>query len=166
MDLSPIDHRLLAALEDGLPLVPRPYAALARRAGLTEADCLGRLRHLVAAGVITRLGVIVRHRPLGYDANAMVVWDVEDGRVDDLGRAMAAEPGITLCYRRPRRPPVWPYNLFCMIHGRDRAVVEAAVPAMAGRLGIAGVPRAILFSRTCFTQRSARYARAMREATS
>jgi DNA-binding Lrp family transcriptional regulator len=158
MDLTATDRRLIAALEDGLSLVPRPYAALAARAGLSEADVLDRLRRLIDAGVITRFGVIVRHRPLGYRANAMVVWDVPDVSVGAVGRAMAAEPGVTLCYRRPRRPPVWPYNLFCMIHGRDRAEVESTVPVLAARLGIAEVPRAILFSRACFAQRNGRYA--------
>lgn len=158
MDLTAADRRLIAALEDGLPLVPRPYGVLAAHAGLTEAACLDRLARLIAAGIVTRFGVIVRHRPLGYRANAMVVWDIEDGRVAEVGRAMATEPGVTLCYRRPRRLPVWPYNLFCMIHGRDRARVVDAVPALANRLGIAGAPRAVLFSGACFTQRGARYA--------
>ncbi|MEX2650293.1 MAG: AsnC family transcriptional regulator [Alphaproteobacteria bacterium] len=158
MELNATDRRLIAALADGLPMVSRPYAALAGQVGLSEAACLERLERLIAGGVIARFGVIVRHRPLGYRANAMVVWDVPDDRVRAVGRAMAREPSVTLCYRRPRRPPAWPYNLFCMIHGRDRSVVEAEVAALADRLGLAVVPRAILFSRACFKQRAARYA--------
>ena len=165
MVLTDEDRRLIAALGDGLPLAPRPYAVLAARAGLDEPACLARLERLIEAGVITRFGVIVRHRALGYRANAMVVWDVADDTVAAIGSAMAAAPEVTLCYRRPRRPPAWPYNLFCMIHGRDRARVEAAVPTLADRLGIAGAPRAILFSRTCFVQRGARYDPALREAS-
>ena len=69
-------------------------------------------------------------------------------------------PCVTLCYQRPRRLPEWPYNLFCMVHGRDRGLVEAQVEQMAARLGLQDVPRAVLFSRRRFKQRGARYASA------
>jgi DNA-binding Lrp family transcriptional regulator len=156
MDLTATDRRLLAALEDGLPLHPAPYAALGAACGLGEAEVLDRLRRLTEGGVIRRLGVVVRHRPLGYRANAMVVWDVAESVVDEVGRAMARRPGVTLCYRRPRRP-TWPYTLFCMIHGRDRAAVAALIADLSAGLGLDSVERAILFSRTCFKQRGARY---------
>ena len=54
MALSAIERRLLAALEDGLPLAPRPYRALGERAGLGEAEVIESLRSLVARGVIRR----------------------------------------------------------------------------------------------------------------
>ena len=101
-------------------------------------------------GVIKRFGVVVRHRELGYRANAMCVWDVPDapdaGTVDALGEALAREPGVTLCYRRARALPEWPYNLFCMVHGRDRATSKPARRAR-GAHGLARFPSAVLFSR-------------------
>ena len=157
MDVSPTDRRLLGALEDGLALVARPYARLAAALGLSESDVITRLKRLIDEGVIRRFGVIVRHRELGYRANAMVVWDVPDETVSETGRKLAALPYITLCYRRPRRPPAWPYNLFCMIHGRDRAAVETLIEEATAHAGLAGRPRAVLFSRRRFKQRGARY---------
>jgi DNA-binding Lrp family transcriptional regulator len=151
---------LLAALQEGLPLVSRPYAELGRRAGLSEAEVIERIGRWTEAGVIKRFGVIVRHRTLGYRANAMVVWDVPDPRVGDIGRRMGGFPFVTLCYRRPRRGADWPYNLFCMIHGRDRATVEEQVEQLAAACGLADVPRAALFSRRCFKQRGALYRKA------
>jgi DNA-binding Lrp family transcriptional regulator len=158
MALSAVERRLLAALEDGLPLVPRPYLALGERLGLGEAEVLEVLRSLLGRGVIRRLGLIVRHRELGYCANAMTVWDVPDARVQDAAAALTELPYVTLCYRRPRRPPLWPYNLFCMIHGKDRTLVEAEIEEATAVAGLSGLPRAILFSRRCFKQRGARYA--------
>ncbi len=153
------DRLLLTAVQDGLPLVPRPYAELGQRVGLSEAEVAIRLTRWIESGVIKRLGVVVRHRPLGYRANAMVVWDVPDEQVGEIGRRMSACPGVTLCYRRPRRGEAWPYNLFCMIHGKDRAKVAAQVEALALALGLSAAPRAVLFSRRCFKQRGARYGR-------
>jgi DNA-binding Lrp family transcriptional regulator len=154
MELSPIEHRLLAAIEDGLPLVPRPYGAIGARIGLGEDVVIEMLGRLIEDGVIKRFGVVVRHRELGYRANAMVVWDVPEASVGDAGRRLAALPFVTLCYRRPRRLPGWPYNLFCMIHGRDRATVEAQIEELRARGG--NPPMDTLFSRRRFKQRGAR----------
>lgn len=158
MALSPSDARLIAALEEGLALSPRPFAALAAAAGMGEEEAIARLRALAAEGVIRRLGLIVRHHELGYRANAMVVWDVPDQRVDEVGAALGRTPGVSLCYRRPRRPPEWPYNLFTMIHGRDRGAVEGEVARLASALGLEGATRETLFSLRRFKQRGARYA--------
>jgi siroheme decarboxylase len=157
MDVTAQERALLAALADGLPLEPRPFAALGERLGLGEAEVLETLRGLGERGVVRRFGVVVRHHELGYRANAMVVWDVPDDRVDATGRTLATAPGVTLCYRRPRRPPDWPYNLFCMIHGRDREAVLRVVDRAAAAAGLASVPRAVLFSGRRFKQRGAAF---------
>lgn len=158
MALTRFDSLLLAAIEDGLPLESRPYARVAERLGATEEAVIGRLASLRQQGVIRRFGVIVRHRELGYTANAMTVWDVPDEQVAQTGRRVAEMTGVTLCYRRPRHEPDWPYNLFCMVHGRDRKTVEDAVERITRCAGLVGRPRAILFSRRRFKQRGARYA--------
>ena len=138
-------------------MVTRPYHALGERLGLAEADVIDGVRRLLDAGVVKRLGLVVRHRRLGYRSNAMVVWDIPNADVDAVGGRMGACDGVTLCYRRPRRPPRWPYNLFCMIHGKDRERVLAQVDAVARVCDIADRPRRVLFSRRCFRQRGARY---------
>jgi DNA-binding Lrp family transcriptional regulator len=151
------DRRVLAAIQGGLPLVSRPYAAVGARMGLAEAEVIARLARLQEAGVIRRFGVVVRHHEVGYGANAMVVWDVPDDAVTNLGRCLAEFDFITLCYRRPRRLPKWRYNLYCMIHGRDREEVLAHLEWMVNRCGLQDLPHAVLFSRRRFKQRGARY---------
>jgi len=155
--LDATDRRLLAAIQPGLPLVARPYADVAGRIGLTESEVIMRLNRLREIGVIRRFGVVVRHHEVGYGANAMVVWDVPDTQVRELGRCLAGFDFITLCYRRPRRLPQWRYNLYCMIHGRDREEVVANLEWMVNRCGLQGLPHAVLFSRRRFKQRGARY---------
>lgn len=155
--LSPLDRRLLAALEPGLAITARPYEALAAGAGTSEAEVIERLKGLQEEGTISRFGVVVRHRSLGYLANAMVVWDIPDEELQGAGRSLAALPFVTLCYRRPRRPPRWPYNLFCMIHGRDRDEVLEQIERAAAACRLTAFPRDVLFSRRGFKQRGARY---------
>jgi DNA-binding Lrp family transcriptional regulator len=157
MVVSDTERRLIAALQPGLPLTDRPYAAVAEAAGMSEDEVIEGIAALIERGVIKRFGIVVRHRELGYRANAMVVWDVPNDQVADIGRRMAESPAVTLCYRRPRRRPDWQYNLFCMIHGRDRGAVARQVEALARELDIAKVPREVLFSGRRFKQRGADY---------
>jgi DNA-binding Lrp family transcriptional regulator len=140
-------------------LVSRPFAEVGARLGMAEADVIARIERLRGAGVIKRMGVVVRHRRLGYEANAMVVWDAPDARVDILGKCFARFPFVTLCYQRPRRGARWPYNLFCMIHGKDRAAVLEKVAELTDACAVGEVRHQVLFSRRCFKQRGANYRR-------
>jgi siroheme decarboxylase len=155
--LSAPDLRLVEAVQTGFPLVPHPYAEIGARIGMSEDEVIERLAGLARAGVIRRMGVVVRHHELGYRANAMVVWDIPDERVAALGARIGAVDFVTLCYRRPRRPPDWPYNLFCMIHGRDREAVLANVAELIERCGLGDIQHEVLFSRRRFKQRGALY---------
>ena len=150
------DALLIRAIEGGLPLVERPFAAIGREIGLGEQQVIDRIGKLYADGDIKRFGIVVRHRELGYRANAMVVWDLPDEAVDRLGRSIGRMPFVTLSYRRPRRLPDWPYNLFTMIHGRDRTLVLEQLEQIKQRMGLGDAPCAILFSGRRFKQRGAR----------
>ncbi len=152
------DRALIRAIQNGLPLTRRPYARIGLELGMSEAEVIERIRRLQAAGAIKRFGVVVNHRALGFRANGMVVWDIPDDRVDAAARRLADMDCVTLCYRRPRRPPRWNYNLFTMVHGRDERTVRERIERMAREADLEDVPREVLFSRRCFKQRGARYA--------
>ena len=151
---DPDEKRLIAALQPGLELLPRPFARLGERVGMDEAEVQARIAAWLDEGLIKRFGVVVRHHELGYRANAMVVFDLPDAEVDRIGLQLAAEPSVTLCYRRRRSLPDWPCNLYCMVHGRSREDVQPVIE----RLGrIAGRPGQALFSTRRFKQCGARY---------
>lgn len=152
-----LDLALVYAVQGGLPFCARPYQAIAERIGLSEAEVIQRLTRLLESGDIRRLGVVVRHRELGYRANAMVVWDVPDRQVSEVGRLIGGQPFVTLCYRRPRRPPRWHYNLFSMIHGRSREGVRRNLEELIARCGLGEIEHAVLFSLQRFKQRGALY---------
>ena len=157
MVLSDADNRLIAAIQNGLPLAPRPWAEIGARLNMPETEVIERMEALQENGYIKRLGIVVRHHELGYNANAMVVWDVPDDRVQAVGDALGRQRCVTLCYQRPRRLPHWPYNLFCMIHGKDRQRVLDYIDQITGELGLQEIPREVLFSGRRFKQRGARY---------
>jgi DNA-binding Lrp family transcriptional regulator len=148
---------LIEAIQGGLPLVERPYGAVGARLGMSEQAVIARLRSMIDAGIIKRLGVVVRHHELGYRANAMVVWDVPEERVDRLGRQLGDIDCVTLCYQRPRRLPEWPYNLFCMVHGQNRNEVLDCIQRLVSVLGLDDIRHDVLFSGRRFKQCGARY---------
>jgi DNA-binding Lrp family transcriptional regulator len=152
---DPRDKAILAAIEDGLPLIERPYRAVADRLDLRQSEIIDRLDHMKTSGIVTRFGCVVRHEKLGYRSNAMAVWDVPDDRLDDVVESFARHPKVTLCYRRPRRLPVWPYNIFCMVHARSRRDAYAVIDEINLEADTGLLRQAVLFSKRCFKQRGA-----------
>jgi siroheme decarboxylase len=144
--LDDLDRRILVATQDGLPLCPRPYHALGDRLGTSAAEVMSRMKRMLANGVIRRLGAIPNHYALGYCANGMSVWDVRDADLPALGHEVGALDFVTHCYHRPRRPPSWRYNLFAMVHGRDRAEVETKIGRIAELLGDCASAHDVLYS--------------------
>lgn len=146
-DFDNIDRRIILATQGGLPLTPRPYHAVAERIGAPPDEVMRRMERMRARGVIRRIGAVPNHYAIGYRANAMAVWDVDDERVDELGELIGSMPFVSHCYRRVRRPPLWPYNLFVMVHGANRSEVEDKVAHVGALIGPAARARAILFSK-------------------
>jgi DNA-binding Lrp family transcriptional regulator len=144
--LDPIDRRIIAATQTGLPLVARPYHAIAEGLGLAPEDVMGRIRNLLDAGAIRRIGAVPNHYALGWKANGMSVWDVPDEHVAEAGRMVGALEFVSHCYRRPRHLPDWPYNLFAMVHGRGREEVDDKLTRIAAVLGDWDRGHDVLFS--------------------
>jgi DNA-binding Lrp family transcriptional regulator len=133
--IDQVDRRIIKATQAGLPLCINPYHAVAEEVGTSPEDVMARLRRMLAARIVRRIAAVPNHYRLGYVANGMSVWDVADEAVSDAGRGIGALDFVSHCYRRPRHPPLWPYNLFAMVHARSREEVEEQVSRIAGVLG-------------------------------
>lgn len=143
---DPTDRAIIAASQAGLPLVVRPFARLAAMVGIGENEVLFRMRAMTEKGIIRRIAAVPNHYALGLVANGMSVWDVDDISVERLGRQVGALDFVTHCYRRPRVEGVWPYNLFAMVHGRDRAEVLRKTAIIEDLLGQACRNHDVIFS--------------------
>jgi len=126
---------LIRVLQEGLPLVERPYAEIARRAGWNEEEALARLREWKEAGVLRRMSAYIRHQRAGYTANGMVVWDIPEDRLEETGGKMANSPMVSHCYAR-RRTDDFPFRLYTMIHGRESGEVYSEAERLAAEHGI------------------------------
>ena len=140
------DRRLIAAMQDGLPLVSRPYDTVGDQLGLGGQEVRDRLSRLIDCGVIRRIGAVPNHYALGLAANGMSVWDIDDVLIEAAGKTIGALEFVSHCYQRPRCLPVWPYNLFAMVHGVRRSEVEEKVAEIGRQLGPAARSHEILYS--------------------
>lgn len=144
--IDDIDRSLIVATQGGLPLVPRPYHAIAKQLGLPADEVMHRLKAMLETGIIRRIGAVPNHYAIGWTANGMTVWDVADEQVDQLGARIGALDFVTHCYRRPRALPAWPYNLFAMVHGASRDECSAKAGEIRRLLGEACRGNDILYS--------------------
>ncbi len=144
--LDEIDRRIMLATQEGLPVVARPFAAVAETVGIPVEEVIARFRFMQEQGIVRRIAAVPNHYKLGYTANGMTVWEVPLEVIDEAGRRLAALEYVSHCYRRPAKPPVWPYTLFAMVHAKDRAEVEARVAEMADLLDGLARSHTVLYS--------------------
>ncbi|MBL7077112.1 MAG: hypothetical protein ISS31_06555 [Kiritimatiellae bacterium] len=116
-DFSEQDKATVRALQGNLPLSEAPFDEAAAELGCDPEDLLSKLRTWSAQGVLRRVGVILRHRNMGFKANGMCVWKVDRDHALEAGRALASFPQVTHCYQRPRDPD-FDFDLYAMIHTR------------------------------------------------
>ena len=158
--LDRLDRALISTTQAGLPLVPRPFARVAEQIGSDAPTVISRLERLVETGAVRRIGAVPNHYRLGLRGNGMSVWDIDDAQVDALGEQLGALDFVSHCYRRPRRLPLWPYNLFAMVHGHDRAEVIKAAARLESIVSAHCRGHSVLFSDAILKKTGLRFFRA------
>lgn len=133
--LDVLDKKIIAALLDDFPLVSEPYRELAEKIGISEDELLGRLEKYRQSGEMRRMGAVLRHREVGYAANALCAWKVPTDRINEVAALMIADPAVSHCYERTAYPD-WPYNFYTMLHGHTRRECRAIASKLAHSTGL------------------------------
>lgn len=144
--IDQIDRQIIEVTQGGLPLVAEPYQQVAATVGIPAEELMQRMQRMLDNEIIRRIGLVPNHYTLGYKANGMTVWDLPDDKITQLGEQIGALDYVSHCYQRPRHQPLWNYNLFAMVHGRDREEVSAKVEKIAKLLGKNDRGHEILYS--------------------
>lgn len=154
MELDDLDKKIISRLQGDLPLQAEPFAAIAAEVGISESQLMQKIEAYLAAGVMRRLGTILRHHQAGYNANAMVGWAVPAEMVEKVGSVMASFSAASHVYLRPTYPD-WPYNLFTMLHGKTPDELEQVAGEISARTGISHYQ--LLYSTREFKKTSMKY---------
>lgn len=153
-----VERDIIRLIEKGLPLdTNRPFKKLAESAGISEEHLISGVADLVHQKKIKRFGIVMNNRKLGIDQNAMVTLKVPEEQIQKWGEKIAEYDFVTLCYQRAIVPGVWEYNLYFMIHGSDRSLVEKQIARVFSDLAITQDMSSVLFSQRCFKQKGASY---------
>jgi len=110
-----LEKAIVHLMQDDLPVCSRFFSPLAQQVGVDEATLLEKLGAWQASGVLRRVGLLLRHREIGFKANGMCCWDVPETEIQEMGRRVASFPEVTHCYERPRMD-IFPFRLYAMIH--------------------------------------------------
>ena len=154
MKFDNLDHEIINALSGNISGSLQPYKEIADRLGVDEEGVLDRIRGYSEAGLLRRMGAMIAHRVAGVEANGMVVWDVVEDRVEEIGEQLSGAPEVTHCYARPWNPE-WPYRLYTMVHARTREECERVAARLSTEVGVEKYK--LVFSTREFKKTSPRY---------
>lgn len=152
--LTDIEKKIIAAIQGDIEVSSRPYRQIAKSLDIPEKRLLEILQNLCDRGVIRRFGATIRHQKSGFTANAMIAWQVDEDRIESVGKIMAGFRQVSHCYRRNPTGD-WPYNLYTMVHARNEASCRETARKMAEKAGL--TEYALLFSRRELKKTSMQY---------
>ncbi|MGJ7458767.1 AsnC family transcriptional regulator [Halomonas sp. MA07-2] len=105
-ELDAADRRLINRLQDGLPLVEAPYAAVAAELELSEGELLYRLERLLETGVLSRFGPMYHAERLGGGLT-LAALAVPETDFEAVVATVNAFPEVAHNYRREHRLNMW-----------------------------------------------------------
>ncbi len=128
--LTPLHHKVIRHTQYDLPITREPFAKVVEELDISYETLFDTLNELQEAGVMRRFAAILNHRKAGFNANAMVVWDVDPQKGEEIGKKAAEFSAVSHCYLRPKYEN-WPYNLFTMVHGKTTEETNAIIESIA-----------------------------------
>lgn len=130
IELTPLHHSVIRKAQYDIDIVSEPFKEMVNELEISYEEFFKILNELQDAGVMRRFASILNHRRAGFNANAMVVWDVDKENGEDIGRKAAEFSAVSHCYLRPKYEN-WPYNLFTMIHGKTEEDTNQVIEDIA-----------------------------------
>ena len=130
IDLTPLHHEIIQRVQYDIDFISEPFAGIIKELNIDYNTFFNILQELQEAGVMRRFASILNHRKAGFNANAMVVWDINEKEGEEIGAKAAAFSAVSHCYLRPKYKN-WPYNLFTMVHGKTTQETNAMIEEMA-----------------------------------
>ncbi|GFP75357.1 siroheme decarboxylase subunit beta [Clostridium fungisolvens] len=129
------DKKIIRKLQENISISATPFKEIADELNMNEDDLISKIKTYNEAGILKRVGAILYHRKAGFNANAMVVWKIDDKNLDEAGKYMASFSEISHCYER-KPCDSWDYNLYSMVHGKDKESCNKIIEKISNDLGV------------------------------
>lgn len=133
--LDNFDKEIIRILQEDIPITANPYKEIADKLNISQDELIHKIKTYNETGILKRIGAILYHRKAGFNANAMVVWKINNEDLDNIGKYMASFSEVSHCYER-KPCGSWDYNLYTMIHERDRESCNKIIEKIANAIGV------------------------------
>jgi len=131
IEMTPLHQAIVERAQYDIDMVSEPFKKITNELNISYDKFFEILKELQESGMMRRFASILNHRKAGFNANAMVVWDIQEGeRGEEIGADAAAFSAVSHCYLRPKYDN-WPYNLFTMVHGKTKEETNSIIAEMA-----------------------------------
>jgi DNA-binding Lrp family transcriptional regulator len=131
--MDEIDLKLLVSLKKGIPLSASPFTDIAAELKIPLEEVINRLNQLKADKVIRRFGASIKPNNIGLSVNVLVAWKVPPNNIQEVGKALSEIKEISHCYERTADNPNWIYNLYTVLHAKNRSDIEAMVNELSSK---------------------------------
>ncbi len=131
--LTPLHHSIIQRTQYDIDIVSEPFKKIVDELDIDYDTFFKILIELQEAGIMRRFASILNHRKAGFNANAMVVWDIDEKEGESIGKKAAAFSAVSHCYLRPKYEN-WPYNLFTMVHGKTTEETNGVIEEMRSEI--------------------------------
>ncbi len=132
-----LEFRLLNEFQRDFPLVPAPFAEIARRLGSDEASVLDTLQGLCRTGAISRIGAVFAPNSVGVSTLAALAVPRE--RLDEVAAMVSAHPGVNHNYEREHA-----YNLWFVATAVDASTLAALLDEIGTATGCSPIALPLL----------------------
>ncbi len=130
IEMTPLHHEVIKRAQYDIAIESEPFKETIDELGISYEKFFAILVELQEAGIMRRFASILNHRKAGFNANAMVVWDVDADKGEKIGETAAAFSAVSHCYLRPKYAN-WPFNLFTMVHGKTTEETNGIISEMS-----------------------------------
>ena len=133
IELTPEILKIIEKTQYDLPIKSEPFRSIIEKLNISYDELFETLNLLKDAGVMRRFAAILNHRKAGFNANAMVAWDIDENKAEEIGKIAASFSAVSHCYIRPKYPN-WKYNLFTMVHGKTKEETTTHINDIANEI--------------------------------
>lgn len=134
--MDAVDRKLLAQTEKGIALTSEPFREIAEKLGITQKEVIARLNRLKDEGVIRKFGASIKPNNIGFYANALIAWKVPANRMQEVGVYLSKLSDISHCYERQAVAGLWEFNLYTVIHARERESLQQLVNQISSETAV------------------------------
>ncbi len=129
LTLDAIDRRLLNDFQRDFPLCPQPFAAIGKQLGISEAQVLQRLKRLMQAGAISRIGPVLQPQRVG--ASTLAAMAVPPERLESVAALVNSFREVNHNYER-----LHPFNLWFVLTASDETRIQEILQEIQQRTGL------------------------------